>query len=202
MNFKQKIAYMAIGRSIHISGLHLRNSGGRGFNPQNVSAQDNTKQVIDEIVCRKIKVVNAKGKTVAILEDSGVVGGGNLSIYNGAGKRVIYTGAQVLFGNGFLDIYNKAGQEVVTANALFDGSGSLAIYNSEENIFFVVEINENKEGLVSFIGKNGEIQLSKGFMSFFNKTGANVLQAGIGNKSGGILVTRDKFGNEIGHLPR
>ena len=84
MNFKQKLAYMAIGCVFTLAGYFLAILGTGGVNPQNASAQASDKQIIDEIVCRKLRVVNPEDKTVALLADNA---GGVLYIYNAAGKK-------------------------------------------------------------------------------------------------------------------
>ena len=79
MNFKQKLVYMAIGCVFTLADYFLATLGTGGFNSQNASTQAGDKQVIDEIVTRKIRVVNDAGETVVVI-DSGREGGGGWKI--------------------------------------------------------------------------------------------------------------------------
>ena len=60
MNFKQKLTYMLIGSLFTLAGYFFASLGGSAL--QDTHAQQNGKQVIDEIVCKQIKVVNSFGK--------------------------------------------------------------------------------------------------------------------------------------------
>ncbi len=106
MNFKQKLAYMAIGCVFTLAGYFLATLGAGGFNLQTAFGQDNTKQILDEITCRKLKIVNNQGNTVVSLEPVG--NGGSLEIYNDAGKSIVDVGA-LFDGNGRLLISDKDG---------------------------------------------------------------------------------------------
>ena len=118
MNFKQKLAYMAIGCVFTLAGYFLAILGTGGVNPQTASAQASDKQIIDEIVCRKLKVVNPDGKTVVSLEP--VVNGGSLEIYNDAGRSIVDVGA-LFDGNGRLLISDKDGTP--TSGMFADNAG-------------------------------------------------------------------------------
>ena len=111
MNFKQKLAYMAIGCAFTLAGYFLAILGTGGFNSQNASAQDNTKQIIDEIITRKIRVVNNAGETVVVI-DGGREGGGGISVYNKA--------------DSFFNTRNYAGNPVVSINT-FKNGGSVSV---------------------------------------------------------------------------
>ena len=86
MKFKQKLGYMLIGCLFTIAGYILASLGGITTHAQ----QD--EQVLDEIVCRKLKVVNAAGIGGAwMFADKD---GGDISVWNAAEKRVAIMNVQ------------------------------------------------------------------------------------------------------------
>ena len=73
MNMKQKLTYMLIGCLCTLAGYILSSL----FNtPSHVQAHD--EKVIDEIVCKKLNIVNDKGITVGEL--SNTLTGGELTL--------------------------------------------------------------------------------------------------------------------------
>ena len=148
MNFKQKLAYMAIGCVFTLAGYFLAILGTGGVNPQNASAQAGDKQVIDEIVCRKLRIVNPDGKTMAILADDA---GGVLYIYNQRGKKVLDVNS--IFGGGELGIFNGAGKRVIVTNTLF-GDGGLAIFNGAGKRAFSVYTDKEVGGELSIYNRH------------------------------------------------
>ena len=178
MNFKQKLGYMVIGCVFTLAGYFLATLGAGGFNPQNATAQDNVKQVIDEIITRKLKVVNSEGKTIAILgEDEN--GNGALSIFNKAsGSRV---GCDFdKNGDGRLFIGNKSGKVIAALGAL-DGNGGLSISNKMGKPVMGWAINKNGDGRLFIGNKSGKPVVG---LSAFEGYGTLV----IGNKSGKIVA--------------
>ena len=178
MNFKQKLAYMAIGCVFTLAGYFLATLGAGGFNPQNATAQDNTKQVIDEIVCRKIRVVNADGRTIAVLEASAM--SQDMSAFT-------------------LYYYLKKGDRFPTyklrqtpLSIRFEERKPLDRSKRETSIGV---------GMLDIVGFENALRLSEDSITIF-KDRTNVLQAGIHNKGGGMIITRDKLGDETGSLPR
>ena len=216
---------MAIGCVFTLAGYFLATLSAGGFNPQNTSAQNNTKQVIDEIVCRKLRVINPDGKTVAILADdaggvlyiynkrgkkvldvNSIFGGGELGIFNGAGKRVIVI--NTLFDDGGMAIFNGAGKRAFSVYSDEEVGGELGIYNKDDTEVFAVRVTHEGNHTLLLKGKHekeinrGKIRLYPEGLLVFNKQGTNVLQVGVDNKDGGILETSDKLGNRTGRLPR
>ena len=124
MKFKQKLAYMALGCIFTVAGYILANLGGNGF-----AQEGNTDQVIDEIVCRKLKLVDSEGKTVALLEKRP---GKNAAIdvftvYSSATGEEAFA-LRTSIGNGVLILKNYLGKAVFSAGG-YDGSGFLDIGN-------------------------------------------------------------------------
>ena len=207
MNFKQKLAYMAIGCLFTLAGYFLATLGTGGFNPQNASAQDNTKQVIDEIVCRKLKIVNDQGNTVVSLEP--VVNGGSLSIYNDAGKDVVSAGT-LFDGHGNLKIYDKEG--IPVSGMFADNTGGsisiLKILNERVEEVATLSGDEivcRKLRVVNPEGKTiailGESLTGSGGALYINNID-DKLVAGIGvsHRNSGFLSIRNKNGKQIAAL--
>ena len=177
MNFKQKLGYMVIGCVFTLAGYFLTTLGAGGFNPQNATAQDNVKQVIDEIITRKLKVVNSEGKTIAFLgEDEN--GNGALSIFNKAsGSRV---GCDFdKNGDGRLFIGSRSGKVIAALGAL-DGNGGLSISNKMGKPVASLSVH-NDAGNLSITNKSGKIIAALGA---FEGYGTLI----IGNKSGKIVA--------------
>jgi hypothetical protein len=141
MNFKQKLAYMALGCIFTVAGYILANLGGNGFAPEGEGNQKDggmkfappkpyTKpKVIDEIVCRKLKLVDSEGKTVALLEKRP---GKNAAIdvftvYSSATGEEAFA-LRTSIGNGVLILKNYLGKAVFSAGG-YGGSGFLDIGN-------------------------------------------------------------------------
>ena len=208
MNFKQKLAYMAIGCVFTLAGYFLATLGSGGFNLQTTPGQDNTKQVIDEIVCRKLKIVNDQDNIVVSLEP--VVKGGSLSIYNDAGKNVVSASTLSLDGNGKLLVYDKDG---IPVSGMFadNTGGSISILKIQnERIKEVAtlsgdEIVCRKLRVVSPEGKTiailGESLTGSGGYLYINNTN-DKLVAGIGvsHRNSGLLSIRNKNGKPIAAL--
>ena len=177
MYFKQKLAYMTIGCLFTLAGYFLATLGGNGYTPTNAQTQDNATQVTDEIVCRSLKIVNTAGEIVADLSSEGAVALTLRKYYKGS----ILTRTRL----SALGITFSEGQR------FDDNKGQLA---------------EMLPGYLYIRGYDHSIKFINGSISIFNKGEneifTNVFQAGIHNKGGGMIETRDKFGNRTGYLPR
>ena len=198
MNFKQKLAYMAIGCVFTLAGYFLATLVAGGVNPQNASAQAGDKQIIDEIVCRKLKVVNAAGESVAVLGVSD--GDGVLTINSKSGKAV--AGLGVEDDAGILSIANKNEIEVATLKGYL-GSGRLSLSNKEGMTRAVLAASPSNY-LPSIYrerereGEDGATLSSRaygyedsGFLSISNKNGHEVATLGA-TSDGGILSIYNK----------
>ncbi len=144
MNFKQKLGYMFIGCLFTIAGYIIASLGGITTHAQK------DEQVFDEIVCRKLKVVNKKGQTVArISADEGT---GVIEVFNAVGEFVAGLGAAEE-GNAIMVFCNAAGKQVVAIGATEEGNGVMEVFNAAEKS--VVFLTANEDG-------DGEIQTYKG----------------------------------------
>ncbi len=72
MNFKQKLVYMVIGCLFTLAGYFFASLDGSVL--QTTHAQQNEKEIIDKIVCRRIEVVDGFGTTQAVIQ-GGLIGG-------------------------------------------------------------------------------------------------------------------------------
>ena len=120
MYFKQKLAYMALGCLFTIIGYILASLSG---NPVDAQSQKDKSEptVIDEIVCRKLRVVNDDGETVVGITD---VLGGFIGVKLPNGKAVVLISAA--FDGGSIDLFNKGGKNVLKAG-VHDKDGGLII---------------------------------------------------------------------------
>lgn len=141
MNFKQKLGYMFIGCLFTIAGYILASLGG-----QTTHAQQSG-QVIDEIVCRKLKVIHPTGKEVVSIFP--IENGGGIIVNNTKGKRLAVigvvkdgSGSIAVAGNtgksganitgdkygGGMGFYSKDGREVITIGVTEKGNGAIQTY--------------------------------------------------------------------------
>ena len=176
MHFKQKLTYMALGCLFTIIGYTIASLSG---NPVDAQPQaDKSEPVIfdhilaREISCRRLSVINDKGKTVVSITDRG---GGDIGIKRPDGKFGVF-------------IRNES----ISIN---QANGKTAV--------FMGIADSGKEGVIQILTENqkGMVQLDGGDMAIFNKGGKNVLQVGVNNMGGGLIITNDKNGYRTGRLP-
>ena len=223
MYFKQKLAYMALGCLFTIIGYILASLSG---NPVDAQGDKSSPTVIDEIVCRSLRVVNADGKTIVSIDTDPY--GGYMDIRHASGEDAItmaigrdkegfvqvrrkdQKGFIQLSTNeygGVMSIFNKGDQNVLQASVTENGGYMDIDHASGENAIKMGIEDTEKEGIVQVQRKDqkGLIQLGAdkygGSMAIFNKGGQNVLQASVGDMGGGIINTRDKHGYKTGRLP-
>ena len=222
MYFKQKLAYMALGCLFTIIGYIIASLSG---NPVDAQSQGDKSEptVIDEIVCRSLRVVNDDGK-IGITMHTYPFGGGYMSIYHRSGKRGI---TMDMANAAEMSISGRTGKGAVRIYTSDDGA-HMSIYHpggergviigtgDNDGYMYVVRANgkgsasigtRSNGGFMSIHRKDqkGSIQLGGdeygGNMAIFNKGGQNVLQAGVSDKGGGIITTQDKHGYKTGRLP-
>ena len=232
MNFKQKLAYMTLGCIFTLAGYILANLGGNGFAQEGEANQKDgdkpklsdfipeleTPPVIDEIVCRKLKLVDSEGKVLALLGPSPVVDEKNLGIalftvYNAAGNPVFHIGTNDT-NSGYLSISNAEGKSVVTARNSPTNGGALYIYNAEGYRAVTAADIYNSGFLCTFNAKgNRVVTLSEGVnggaLYIYNAEGKSVVTAMDGinggalyiyNAEGKSVITATNYKNDGGHL--
>ena len=138
MNFKHKLGYMFIGCLFTILGYILASLGGMTTHAQK------DEQVIDEIVCRKLRVVNAAGKDVARIE-ADEEGNGIIGALNAAGKEV--AGMVATTNGGGIAVSNRAG-EGVAAIAQAKNGGEISIFNTAGELVVHIMVNEDGNGTI------------------------------------------------------
>jgi hypothetical protein len=223
MHFKQKLAYMALGCLFTIIGYTLASLSG---NPVNAQGDKSSPTVIDEIVCRSLRVVNADGKTIVSIDTDS--NGGYMHIRHASGEEAITMAIADKLKEGFVQvwgkdqkgfiqldagedggrmvIFNKSGKNVLQASASKYGS-TMTISNKGGKNVLEAGASNMGEGFVQVLTKDekGLIQLTAdeygGAMVIFNNGGKNVLQAGVSDTGGGGIITKDKHGYETGQLP-
>ena len=146
--------------------------------PPTTHAQDNTNKVIDEIVCKTIRVVNDKGRPdVVIGSDRDLDCGGIITIYNAYGKENIVMKAsaggpsgtitthngdgeeQVYIGRGAIIISNLFGEKVVSLEAEIPGlTGGIEVNNREGIPLVKIGAQEGRvnDGLINVYNHKGE----------------------------------------------
>ena len=130
MNFKQKLAYMALGSLLTLLGFILATVVGE------VTAQNMKPSAeFDELKCRSLQIVDALGKPVAVLEKKELFGGtyAVLQILNDSGVTVYKLGYNP--NGGSSNVYHGTGETAITLG---------------------ISDELSKEGYVQVTGKDGK----------------------------------------------
>lgn len=187
MYFKQKLAYMGLGCVFTLAGYFLATLGAGGTNLQTASAQDTEKQVVNEIVCRKLRVVSPDDVTVARLE-AFRTGGAGIVLYNKEGEQVFWVSSS---GEGStLSMFNEAGERTIWIWSASHGGGHLLLCNDAGTKLF---------GVRSYDVVDDEFDFGGGLLQLYNRVGNSLVKI---NGKNGEVTTWDKQGNETGRLPR
>ncbi len=181
MNFKEKLAYTAIGGILVVIGMILASFlTGVGVAQNDASIMDDMSIMeFDEIKCRRLSIVDNRGKTHAVLQktfermsdtadviqiyndDRRIVysvgfdkkGNGVWRINNRRGKRVIMSGVERESENGFLDVKGTSGGvAVVTAN---EHGGAVHLFQKEEGEAKAILGVQQSGGFMRVFGPNG-----------------------------------------------
>ena len=152
MNMKQKLTYMLIGCLFTLAGTVISNL-------TNTPTQAQDEKVIDEIVCKKLKIVNDEGITMSVLGSS--LGRGRLGMYNEVGKPRVYIGTSI-FGGGYMQMVNAAGMPLVSIVSLSNG-GSISIDNAAGMPLVSIGTSVgNKAGSLSINNETGKTLINIG----------------------------------------
>ena len=207
MYFKQKLAYMALGCLFTIIGyiLALVSLSGNFVNAQSQESKSEP-TVVDEVVCRKLRVVDENGKTFVMIGKLPAIGG-VVKVVDENGKNLVMIGELPVIGGGVIQVYQPNSKFTSRGRTSING-GNIEIYNLDKHS---VSIGANSDGgyMVVYDGKvegtQDAIQLGTnkngGYMAIFNNGGKNVLQTSVGDMGGGIITTQDKHGYRTGRLP-
>ncbi len=107
MQFKQKLAYMALGGLLVFMGQLLPN-----MINHNATAQGNKSLEFDSVKCRNLVVVDESGKTrvkVGLSSDRGNFGYDLVQLFNPNGIPVLRAGTDNVSGNGWLSVHGGNG---------------------------------------------------------------------------------------------
>ena len=172
MNFKQKLVYMVIGCLFTLAGYFFASLGGSVL--QTTHAQQNEKEIIDKIVCKRIEVVDGFGTTQAVIQGSLI--GGKITLHNTSGDEVtvmkpgiysVYTAfedeennVQMLYINpGGITVCNLDGKAVVSLGMSLPGfSGYIDVNNEEGKDLVHIGAQEGRpnDGLINVYNHKGE----------------------------------------------
>ncbi len=178
MNFKQKLTYMLIGSLFTLAGYFFASLGGSTL--QTTHAQQNEKEVIDEIVCRNIRVVDSDGETVVSIGSNFF--GGMVEVINPKQDRTSVVLIRTDKHGGRMITRNNAGKTVVEMGAEIAGWGSVEIYtpplSEKENIFIgfgtIAFTNSDGKEVVSL----GSLLDGPGYIDVNNKKGDDLVYIG------------------------
>ncbi len=146
MNFKQKLVYMLVGSLFTIAGYLIASLPNN--QSQDAHAQENANNVFDEIVCKKLLIVDNNGKQLVKMGEvrggmeAGKEGeGGYIFVYNNEEMAVVGIDT-VQQGHGTISVSNKQGKITVDmqGKALFTNGGGITVSNSDghEGVFIDV----------------------------------------------------------------
>ena len=123
MNFKQKLAYMALGCLFTIIGYIIASLGG-DVNVQ-VQGDKSDPTVVDEIVCRSLTVVNADGKTAVSIHPLGY--GGEIVVRGDDGNMAVLIGTVTDYG--YIDVFHPNGGQAVVISSV--AGASMQVFSAD-----------------------------------------------------------------------
>ena len=181
MYFKQKLVYMGLGCLFTIIGYILASLGG------DVTAQSeegkSAPTIVDEIVCRKLKVVNANGQPLVVINTDYI--GGLISIKGADGTSSVLIGT--LPKGGFMRVVGADGENAVKIATDFNG-GYIYVNNADSKP--AVSIGGSSDGgVMSIYHQNGGPSVSistdsnGGYMDIRHASGEKAILMGIRDTS-------------------
>ena len=170
----ERCMYMGIGAFITLISWTLAEMHNASVNAQNAGPL-----VVDEIVCRKLQVVDEQGNNKIVL--STAFGGGTVVVWDEERK-----GAVILNTNnegGVLSVYGKD-----------KGVVQLSI-NEYGGLVNVSSKDDNKGGVI--LGTD----LYGGAVALYNSNAQQVGEFSVHTGGGGSIRTKDRLGNTTGSVP-
>ena len=195
MHLKQKLTFMAFGSILTLAGYLLATP------TRDVTAQSETDKatVFDEIVCRKLKIVDENGKTHIVIGADLL--GGQISVNHHNGKNAV--SIRAFPTGGYISVSNRDGKQGVAINA-FSSGGYMIVNNADGERAVTIGTSDDKRGFVSVDSKStkGLIQLTAneygGAMNIYGKTDNKTrVVIGINERGHGTINTWDKNGYRI-----
>lgn len=197
----ERLLFIAIGALISLTAYII----GCASHTENIQAQSigerviqsTAQQVSDEIVTRKIRVVNADGETIVTVGDIG--GDGSILVNNKEGKRNVAIGS---LGGGWLSIHpDDGGLGVIIRTGdnkpvmeFFNGSQTILLIGAAENGGSVVTANNAGE-IVAGMNATDE----GGLVRTHNNAGKIVALMGA-DEEGGIVLTHNNAGQMVAFM--
>ena len=170
----ERCMYMGIGAFITLISWTLAE-----MHNSSVNAQTAGPLVVDEIVCRKLQVVDEQGNNKVVL--STAFGGGTVVVWDKEGK-----------GAGILNTNNEGG--VLSVYGKDKGVVQLSI-NEYGGLVNVSSKDDNKGGVI--LGTD----LYGGGISIYNNNAQQVGEFRVHTGGGGWIKTKDRLGNTTGNVP-
>lgn len=185
---------MAIGCLFTLAGYFLATLGVGGFTSHNASAQADDDGVVDEIVCKVLKIVDDNNEIIAAVGDFGALGSA-LVFRNSAGKSITALGVDEN-DHGFLAIRQKEGNTFAAKlHETEDGEGMLAVSNKAGVPVAALGVFDNDGGILFISNKAGEpiasIQASQdgdGGILIYNNVREPVIKLGTTSDGGRLQI--------------
>ncbi len=144
----------------------------------------------NEIIAKKLRIVDKNGETVIIGVGDEMFGGSLLTFMNGEISSSI--------GAGQIQAWNKDGKNSATLGTQDSGNGFIKLYNSEEEN--ILHISNNDSASFMIMGKIGISTSEKGGMiNIWGKEGGPLVSI-TANEGIGTFVTRNKFSEETVYI--
>ena len=204
MHFKQKLIFMALGSTLTLAGYLLATL------VSDVTAQSETDKstVFDEIVCRKLKVVDADGKPVVLIGT--LLSSGDIKLFTN--KKHVHQSNRLYVrisasAGGYMGVYPPDGSKPLILIGADTLGSFLKMSRDSKEVISMGTTPVSSEGFIQIKRKDqtGSVQLGGdeygGSMEIFNNAGKNVFRAAVSDIGGGIITTNDKHGYKTGHLP-
>ena len=184
MNFKQKLVYMGVGFLFASMGYMLANYQ-NAVNAQDPPIQP---QVIDQVICRRLRIVDTHGRTVLELHGRNEHGG-QIGVYSQDGRQLFAAGADAMGGIVVVQgnepnhiavmAMNRHGGHVSVGGGERSGAG---LRTNERGGQLIIAESGGQE--VVFLGVDED---SGGSIEVFGKSEDGMSGLGI-NESGGFVV--------------
>ena len=156
-------------------------------------------QVIDQIVCRRLRIVEPHGKTVLELHGE-AEHGGSIGIYNREGRRLFAAGADEM--GGVVVVRGKA-ENGLAAMAMNRHGGHVSVSGGEKS---AAGLRTNERGGQLIIAESGGIQVvflgvaddGAGSVEVWGKSDDGMSGLGINDKGGFVVASGTDGESSVG----
>lgn len=175
MHFRQKLTFMALGSILTIAGYLLATL------TSDVTAQPKTDKseplIVDEIVCRKLRVVDPNDKTRVLINGTY---GGSVFVRNGEGKNVVVIGAVRL--HGYMKVNHGDGENVVNIGTSI-GKGFISLKSRDSKDSYT---SISSTSMVISHRDKASVVITRGIIELYDE-----------DRKGGIELDVDKYGGRM-----